>query len=39
MMIKYRVHEVAKDLDISSKIVVSLIKEHFGVEKKSQTAL
>ena len=39
MMIKYRVHEVAKDLDIPSKVVVSLIKEHFGVEKKSQTAL
>ena len=39
MMIKYRVHEVAKDLDIPSKVVVTILKDHFGVEKKSQTAL
>ena len=39
MMIKYRVHEVAKDFDIPSKNIVTILKEHFGVEKKSQTAL
>ncbi len=39
MMIKYRVHEVAKDFDIPSKNIVTLLKDHFGVEKKSQTAL
>ena len=39
MMIKYRVHEVAKDFDIPSKNIVAILKDHFGVEKKSQTAL
>ena len=38
-MIKYRVHEVAKDLGIASKEVISLLKEHLGEEKKHMTAL
>lgn len=39
MMIKYRVHEVAKDLNIPSKDVVELLKKHFGDTKKHMTAL
>ena len=39
MMVKYRVHEVAKDFDIPSKTVVTILKEHFDTEKKAQTAL
>ena len=38
-MIKYRVHEVAKDLGIASKEVIALLKEHLGEEKKHMTAL
>ena len=39
MMIKYRVHEVAKDLNVPNKEIINLIKEHFGVEKKHMTSL
>ncbi|MDO4503891.1 MAG: translation initiation factor IF-2 [Clostridia bacterium] len=39
MMIKYRVHEVAKDFGVTSKDVISLLKEHLNVEKKHMTAL
>lgn len=39
MMIKYKVHEVSKDLDISSKKVVEILDKYCGVKKKSQTAL
>lgn len=39
MMIKYRVHEVAKDLNVPSKEVVDLLKKHFGDTKKHMTAL
>lgn len=39
MLIKYRVHEVAKDFDVPSKEVVELMKEHFGDTKKHMTAL
>ncbi|MGN0550296.1 MAG: translation initiation factor IF-2 [Acutalibacteraceae bacterium] len=39
MMIKYRVHEVAKDLNVPSKDVIALLKEHFGETKKHMTAL
>lgn len=39
MMIKYRVHEVAKDLNLASKEVIELIKERCGQEKKHMTAL
>lgn len=33
MMIKYRVHEVAKDLDIPSKQVVDLLAKYFDTPK------
>ena len=39
MMIKYRVHEVAKDFDKSSKDILDIIKAHCEGEKKSMTAL
>ena len=39
MMIKYRVHEVAKDLNVPSKEVVDLLKKYFGDTKKHMTAL
>ena len=39
MMIKYRVHEVAKDFGVTSKDVIALLKEHLNVEKKHMTAL
>ena len=39
MMIKYRVHEVAKDLNVPSKEIVDLLEKHFGEVKKHMTAL
>ena len=39
MMIKYRVHEVAKDFDKSSKDILDILKAHCEGEKKSMTAL
>ncbi len=39
MMIKYRVHEVAKDFGVTSKEVIALLKENLGLEKKHMTAL
>ena len=39
MINKYRVHEVAKDFDIKSNIVIDLLEEHFGDKKKHMTAL
>ena len=39
MMKKYRVHEVAKDLKVSNKEIINLIKEHFGREKKHMASL
>ena len=36
---KYKVHELAKDFDISSKYVIENLSKHFEGEKKSQTAL
>ena len=39
MMIKYRVHEVAKDLDIPSKQVIDLLGKYFETPKKHMTAL
>ena len=38
-MVKYRVHEVAKDFNVSSREVIDFIKETTGVEKKHMTAL
>ncbi len=39
MMIKYRVHEVAKDFDIPSKDIVAILKKHFEEAKKTQSPL
>ena len=35
MMIKYRVHEVAKDLNVPSKDIITLLGKHFDTPKKS----
>lgn len=39
MMIKYRVHEVAKDINVRNKEILDLLKERLGVTKKHMTAL
>ena len=39
MMIKYRVHEVAKDLEIPNKDVIDVLKDYTGETKKHMTAL
>ncbi len=39
MMIKYRVHEVAKDFGKPNKEVIDLLKDVFGETKKHMTAL
>ncbi|HIZ16248.1 MAG TPA: translation initiation factor IF-2 [Firmicutes bacterium] len=39
MLIKYRVHEVAKDFGLQSKEIVELLKKYFPTAKKSMTAL
>ncbi len=39
MLIKYKIHEVSKDFNISSKEIITLLQEKLGVEKKSQTSL
>ncbi len=38
-MIKYKVHEVAKDLDVQSKEVADVVNKYCGSAKKSMTAL
>ncbi len=38
-MIKYRVHEIAKRLNVPNKEIIDLIKEHFGITKKHMTSL
>jgi len=39
MMIKYRVHEVAKDFDVQSKEIVNILKNYFEEPKKTQSPL
>jgi translation initiation factor IF-2 len=39
MNIKYRLHEVAKDLNVPNKEIIDLIEKHFGETKKHMTAL
>jgi len=39
MINKYRVHEVAKDFDIKSTIIVDLLLKYFPDTKKHMTAL
>ena len=39
MVVKYKVHEVAKDFDVKSNVVVDLLKNFSETPKKSQTSL
>ncbi|HZK21378.1 MAG TPA: translation initiation factor IF-2 [Oscillospiraceae bacterium] len=39
MMIKYRVHEVAKDFNLTSREISDILKKHLDISKKAQTAL
>ena len=39
MLIKYKIHELSKDFDVSSKDIITLLKDKMGVDKKSQTSL
>lgn len=39
MTIKYRLHEVAKDLNVDTKEVIDLLAKHFDSPKKHMTAL
>ena len=39
IMIKYKVKEVATDLDVATKEVVSVLKDKLGVDKKAMTTL
>ena len=39
MMIKYRVHDVAKDLNLPNKEVIDLLNKNFEGQKKHMTAL
>ena len=39
IMIKYKVKEVATDLDVATKEVITVLKDKLGVDKKAMTAL
>ena len=39
IMIKYKVKEVATDLDVATKDVIAVLKDKLGVDKKAMTAL
>ncbi len=39
MEIKYRLHEVAKDLNVPNKEIIALMEKYFGETKKHMTAL
>lgn len=39
MDIKYRLHEVAKDLNVPNKEIIDLLEKYFGETKKHMTAL
>ncbi|HBN80525.1 MAG TPA: translation initiation factor IF-2, partial [Ruminococcaceae bacterium] len=39
MMIKYRVHEVAKDLNVPNKVIIDLLQKYCNETKKHMTAL
>ncbi len=36
---KYRVNELAKDLNVSTGEITELVQEYFGVQKKAQASL
>ena len=39
LMIKYKVKEVATDLDVTTKEVISVLKDKLGTDKKAMTTL
>ena len=39
MMMKYRVHEVAKDLNVPNKVVIEILQKYCDETKKHMTAL
>lgn len=39
MMMKYRVHEVAKDLNVPNKVVIEILQKYCNETKKHMTAL
>lgn len=39
MMIKYRVHQIAKDFKVPSKEIIGILKQYTGEDKKHMTAL
>ena len=39
MVVKYKVHELAKDFDMKSNAVIDLLKQFDETPKKSQTSL
>ena len=39
IMIKYKVKEVATDLDVTTKEVIAVLKDKLGVDKKAMTTL
>ena len=34
MLIKYRIYELAKDLDVPNKEIIAIVKKYFDVDKK-----
>ena len=36
---KYRVNDLAKDLNVSTNDITEVVQEYFGVQKKSQASL
>ena len=39
MLIKYRIYELAKDLDVPNKEIIAIVKKYFDVDKKHMTSL
>ncbi|MGN1034211.1 MAG: translation initiation factor IF-2 N-terminal domain-containing protein, partial [Oscillospiraceae bacterium] len=39
MLIKYRIYELAKDLDVPNKEIITVVKKYFDVDKKHMTSL
>ncbi len=39
MLIKYRIYELAKDLNVPNKEIIAIVKKYFDVDKKHMTSL
>lgn len=39
MVVKYKVHELAKDFGVKSNVIIDIVQKYFDVQKKSQTVL